>query len=62
MSPREIKQARLELGLSRSQLAAILGTDTRRIRLLEAEAGPAARRVLPKSLSWPMLHLRFGVQ
>ncbi len=43
MTPAEVRQARLELGLSRSQLAAILDTDTHQIRRLEADAGPSRR-------------------
>ena len=55
MTPEEIRQARLELGLSRSQLAAILGTDTRQIRSLEAEASPTRRRMAMLALGWLML-------
>ena len=55
MTPEEVKQARLELGLSRSQLAVILDTDTRQIRRLEAEAGPSRRGLSVAALGWLML-------
>ena len=59
MTPEEIKQARLELGLSRSQLAAILDTDAHQIRSLEAEASPRTRTLPAVALSWLML-MPFG--
>ena len=40
MSPEEVRQARRDLRLSRSQVAAILGTDTSYVRRLEAAARP----------------------
>ena len=54
MTPEEIKQARLELGLSRSQVAAILGTDTHHIRCLEVEARPRTSKALIVKLGWLM--------
>ena len=55
MSPQEIRQARVELGLSRSQLAVILDTDTRQIRRLEAEATASKRRTWAVPLGWLVL-------
>jgi DNA-binding transcriptional regulator YiaG len=54
MTPEEIKQARLELGLSRSQVAAILGTDTHHVRCLEVEARPRTSKALIVMLGWLM--------
>ena len=54
MTPEEIKLARLDLGLSRSQVAAILGTDTHHVRRLEAEASHRSRTPLNVALSWLM--------
>ena len=54
MTPEEIKQARLDLGLSCSQLAATLGTDTHNIRRLEAETRHRSRVPLSVALSWLM--------
>ena len=55
MSPEEVRQARRDLRLSRSQMAAILGTDTRHVRRLVAEARPKMM-YLPLSaiLTWFM--------
>ena len=53
MTPEEIKQARLELGLSRSQVAAILGTDTHHVRRLEAEARSRTKALIVM-LGWLM--------
>ena len=55
MSPQEVRQARRELGLSRSQLAAILDTDTREIRRLEADERAAPRSLLTAALGWLVL-------
>ena len=45
MTPSEFKKARHTLGLSLSQLSAILGTDSRTIRKWEADENlPTARR------------------
>ena len=54
MTPEEIKQARLELGLSRSQVAAILGTYTHHVRRLEVEARPRTSKALIAMLGWFM--------
>ncbi len=55
MTPEEIKQARLELGLSRSQLATILDIDAQQIRSLEAEASRRTRTLPAVALGWLML-------
>ncbi len=64
MSPAEFKEARRKLGLSASQLGAILNTDPRTIRKWEDESGtrppnPIACRVIEWMLAgyrppeWP---------
>ena len=52
MSSQEIKKAWLELELSRSQLAAILGTDMHHVRGLEAETSYTIHVVSTLAMGW----------
>ncbi len=55
MTPAEFKQARNDLGLSLSQLAAILDTDPRTIRKWEAEDTASTSRD-PNPIACRVLH------
>ncbi|MEO0830738.1 MAG: helix-turn-helix domain-containing protein [Pseudomonadota bacterium] len=61
MTSDEFKEARLKLGLSLSQLAAILATDPRTIRKWEATSGTNARNPNPvaaQAMHWMLAGFR----